>query len=138
MVFGLEGHHLKRVGGVENQVELRLQLLVDRELGPADRPGGAVGQFLGDLTGLGVDLFHRHGVVHQTHAGGIGALDERAAHEELLGTVGAYQERPDHRAAVARHQADLHMRVGDARTFGGHGDVAKQARRWRPGRCSHR
>ena len=54
------------------------------------------------------------------------AFQQRAANEIFLGLVDAYQQRPDHGSAVARHEAHARdMGVADAGIFGHNGNVAQ-------------
>ena len=49
---------------------------------------------------------------------GLGRGHQVADDEVLLGPVGAHEQRPQHRAAVAAHDARPHVRVADARGVG--------------------
>ena len=60
---------------------------------------------------------------------GLGAGDQAAAHQELLGAVGSDQNGPHHGAAVAGHQADLDVGVAELGGFRDHADVAEQGQR---------
>ena len=71
-------------------------------------------------------------MVDQSDPLGFLAAQQRAPDQKFLGLVDADKQRPDHRSAVARDEADTRdMGVPDAGVFGHHGNVAQQ----RMGRC---
>src|SRR3546814_10683958 len=54
------------------------------------------------------------------------AGDAFAAQQVALGASIADELRPDDRAAIARRQADMHMRIRDARRFISDDDIAEE------------
>src|SRR3546814_12508412 len=57
------------------------------------------------------------------------AGDAFAAQQVALGASIADELRPDDRAAIARRQADMHMRIRDARRFISDDDIAEECDR---------
>ena len=126
MVRGLEGDRLERDRQVVELRDPHLELLVDEPLVESHRDRRGRRETLRHLHGLVEHRLGGHHVVHQPEAVGLLRGDEVTGHQEFLGAVGAHQQRPQHRAAVAGDDAALHVRIRDASGLGHVHDVAEQ------------
>ena len=87
-------------------------MLVDG-LGPAHRPARIGEDLAGHLATCASSSLGWHHVVDQPELGGARRAEHLAGHQQFLGAREADQLRPDQRAAVARDQPHLHMRIAD-------------------------
>ena len=106
-----------------------LQRQVGRDLGPADRLGGAARKPLGNPVTRLVQLLGRHDIAQQAEPLGFGGAQDVSGQQILLGLRIAHELRPQQSAAVARHQAYLHMRVANLDASVRHHDVATHRQR---------
>ena len=113
MIVRLQGQLFIGQRSIHDGMGQYFQADIGRDLGPADRRRGAVGQALGEGLGRIQGLRRRGDMIDQAHALGILCADRVAGHQILLGLGLADQLQLADKAALTGHHANLDMGTGD-------------------------
>src|SRR6185436_2833265 len=97
-----------------------------RFLGDLQREWAHAGDPAGELQGLGAQLLGGHHDLDETDASGFRRVDHVAGEDEAHGLADADEAGEALRAAAARDEAELDLRLAEARLFRGDPDVARQ------------
>jgi len=129
------GHVLQRERLPEDVVHAELYPAVERQFRVPDSVLGPRGEFVDQLVDLLVEFLRRDRVVDEAEFLRFRHRYRVPGHEQFLSLVHVRQQRPDDRPAVARREADVHVRVAELRALDGDDDVTEQ--RHRSAEASH-
>lgn len=106
-----------------------LEFEIRQDLGPANRLGGTLQQAIAEGIDRSIEFAGGHAMIHQADLLGLFRSQQLAGQQVFLGATEADALSPDHRTAIASHQAQRHVRIADLRGVDSEDHVKEQRQR---------